>query len=78
MQILTLEIPNSGKIPTFGLQGPSSDRFLLVPEASARVDDFNIVKGSDHFSITKPPDKSSRSFYKLTDLVHRLATSAQV
>jgi pimeloyl-ACP methyl ester carboxylesterase len=51
---------------------------VFVPEASAREGDFNLVDGADHFSICKPRDRSSRSFYKLKDFAAVTAKDAQV
>ncbi|CAM6118447.1 unnamed protein product [Calypogeia fissa] len=48
---------------------------MVVPEASVREDNFNVVQGADHYSICRPRSKTSRSFYKLKDFLVHIATS---
>jgi hypothetical protein len=49
---------------------------LVVSEASARGEDFNIVEGADHFTVCRPRSKTVRSFYKLRDFVSAIAGKA--
>ncbi|CAM6128914.1 unnamed protein product [Calypogeia fissa] len=42
---------------------------LVVPEASARCQNFTTAVGADHISISRPRSTKDRRFYALTDLL---------
>lgn len=48
---------------------------MVVPEASSRGENYNVVEGADHFSICKPSSKTSRSFFKLKGFVDEIVRS---
>lgn len=52
---------------------------MVVPEAAARGENFNVVEQADHFSICRPKNKISRGFQKLkTFLADRIADGIKV
>ncbi|CAM6112917.1 unnamed protein product [Calypogeia fissa] len=50
---------------------------MVVPEASVREDNFNVVQGADHFSICRPGSKQSRSFHKLKEFLVHIANEVK-
>ncbi|CAM6127498.1 unnamed protein product [Calypogeia fissa] len=50
---------------------------FVVPEASARRYDFNLVDGADHFTISKPKTRKTRSFYKLRDFLSAILQNVE-
>ncbi|CAM6118613.1 unnamed protein product [Calypogeia fissa] len=50
---------------------------VVVPEASARQGIFNVDGTADHFSISKPPSKTSRRFNTLTKLLRNVLNDSK-
>jgi hypothetical protein len=58
--------------------GAPAEEAFVVPEASARGENFNfnVVAEADHFSVCRPKSKIVRSFRKLQEFVSEIASNA--
>lgn len=51
---------------------------MVVPEASARGENFNVDEKADHFSICRPKNKKVRSFKKLEGFLADIVSEMKV
>lgn len=50
---------------------------MVVPEASSRSENYNVVESADHFSVCRPASRTSRSFFKLKSFVDQIARNSR-
>jgi hypothetical protein len=60
------------------MQGPLGTIEIGYEGTGRDGDSYNVIEGVDHYSICKPMNKKSRSYYALTSLINDIASEPEV